>query len=118
MGSLVLEALRTEVKKTSVVVFMTASATPVVLLNETVRPLTATMYWLGPTAPSQSGGNELVGLVPLNVAPVKLTPTVCGLKTRNARPSGDGLVMSWFPGLGGIDATCGDAGFCGRPLRS
>src|SRR5438094_7385128 len=78
IGSLVEEPLRTLVKNVLVVAFTTPSATPVVLLNDTMRLLTAITYCVGPTAPSSSGGNELVGFVRESVAPVKFRPVVCG----------------------------------------
>src|SRR6187455_3382076 len=68
MGSLVPLPLRTEVKKASVDALRTPSAMPVVLLNVTRRPFTPTTYCVGPTAPSQSGGNAFVGFVPDSVA--------------------------------------------------
>src|SRR5437868_904395 len=66
----------TELKKTSVSALITPSATPFVLLNVRIRPLTATIYCDGPTAPIESGGKACVSL---RVAPRKLTPVVCGV---------------------------------------
>src|SRR5262249_15367056 len=77
-GSLVPDPFRTLVKNVFVVALRTPSATPVLLLKLTRRPFTAITYCVGPTAPSSSGGNALVGLVPESVAAVKLTPSVCG----------------------------------------
>src|SRR5439155_8301074 len=65
----------TEEKNTSVSRFSTPSATPVDLLKERMRPLTATMYCVGPTSPMLSGGKAPVSA---SVAPVKLVPRVCG----------------------------------------
>src|SRR5438093_3608359 len=77
-GSDVLEPARTELKKLTVLRFNTPSWVPVVLLNETMRPFTPTRYCVGPTAPSQSGGNELVGLKPDSVAARKFGPIAWG----------------------------------------
>src|SRR5947209_20407424 len=71
-----LSGVITELKNTSGSTFSTPSATPVDLLNERKRPLIATMYWLGPMVPIESGGNAPP--VSESVAPVKLVLIACG----------------------------------------
>src|SRR5437016_1978413 len=62
----------TEAKKTSESALSAPSATPVVLLNERNRPVTANMYCHGPTAPLGSGGN---GPSSVSVAAGKVMPS-------------------------------------------
>src|SRR5437867_4302564 len=66
----------TDLKKTSVFALMPPSATPVLLLKLRIRPLTATMNWLGPAAPMESGGKEFS--VSASVAPRKFKVRTCG----------------------------------------
>src|ERR1041384_6881589 len=66
----------TDAKNPSVSALITPSATPVVLLNVRMRPVTWTTNCVGPAAPIVSGGNAPVSV---SVAPVKLgVETVCG----------------------------------------
>src|SRR5690349_17895927 len=91
----------TEAKNGSVSVLRTPSATPVTLLKDRIRPFTATMNWLGPAAPMESGGNERVSA---RVAPRKLMSVVCGVLGAGPEPVD----------VGGQFATTGESGFEGR----
>src|ERR1051326_2918049 len=66
----------TELKNTSVLASMPPSFTPVFLLKLRIRPFSATINWLGPTAPIESGGKE--NSVSARVAPRKLKARPCG----------------------------------------
>src|SRR5437773_10884650 len=66
----------TDLKKTSLLALMPQSATPVLLLKLRIRPLRATMNWLGPAAPMESGGKEIS--VSASVAPRKFKERICG----------------------------------------
>src|SRR5215470_6785499 len=85
--------------------FSAPSASPVVLLKLRNRPFTVTRYWVGPTAPIESGGtNPGVSAI---VAPVKFVPRVCGVESvvnADGAPPG-----SWD--------TLGERGSCGSDLR-
>ena len=102
-GARVLEPRRTLVKTVFVCGFITRSATPVVLLNEMMRPLTAQMYCVGPTAPLLSGGNEPVEFVPESVAAVKFVPIDCGEKGQFPGHMLDRMI--WSAGMTGTEGT-------------
>ena len=96
----------TEAKNASIGKFSAPSATPVVLLKDLMRPLTATTNCDGPTVPMVSGGNEPVSA---SVAPVKLVETVCdfGCEAADEREFAEGANF----GLPSVPA-------CGMPSRS
>src|SRR5512135_3187777 len=90
-------------KNTSVLRFSTPSAAPVDFTKLRMRPLTATMNCVGPTAPIESGGKAFVSA---SVAPVKLIDeSVCAALGPPARASA--LVSA------GSDATSGAPGALG-----
>src|ERR1051326_2620532 len=103
----------TDAKKTSESRLSAPSVVPLVLLNDRNRPLTATIYCVGPTAPMLSGGNAPVSF---NVAPVKLVLVVCGVNGPLTVGVGSPIRD---PGEGSpacdTNAACG---FCGRWERS
>src|SRR6266576_680742 len=66
----------TELKKTSLLTLIPPSAKPVLLLKLRIRPLSATMNWLRPIAPMESGGKEFS--VSASVAPRKFRDRTCG----------------------------------------
>jgi hypothetical protein len=67
----------TELKKVLRLRFSTPSATPVVLLNDRMKTLAATMTCVGPTAPCESGGTNPPASG--DAMPRKLLLTVCGV---------------------------------------
>src|SRR6266567_8277771 len=89
----------TDLKKTSVFALMPPSATPVLLLKLRIRPLRATMNWLGPAAPMESGGKEFS--VSASVAPRKFRARTCGALGEGTEPAPDT----------GKAATSGEPGF-------
>src|SRR5438132_5439943 len=99
----------TELKNKSVSVSRTPSATPVDLLKVRIRPLTATMNCVGPTAPMVSGGKAAVSV---RTAPVKVVPIVCG-----ARGAGFWGSLANAVAAAGDCASLVDRGFWGRSCR-
>src|SRR5438445_13347329 len=96
----------TEWKKTSVFASMPPSFTPVLLLKLRMRPLIATMNWLGPAAPMESGGKEYS--VSASVAPRKLMDATCGVIGAGCEPKP----------AGGHWMTLGESGLEGRFWKS
>src|SRR5438128_2564655 len=81
--------------------FTPPSARPVLLLKLRIRPLRATMNWLGPAAPMDSGGKEFS--VSASVAPRKFKVRTCGALGPGAEPEPESgkLGASGEPGLEG-----------------
>src|ERR1019366_4699882 len=100
----------TELKNESVVVSMALSATPVVLLNERTRPLSAITNCVGPTVPIVSGGQPSQSL---KVAAVKLSVglTLCAFK-------GDALTGDGAATLVEVPTSAGDATNRGTTRRA
>src|SRR5207302_5644841 len=99
-------AVSTELKKTSLLALMPPSAAPVFLLKLRIRPLSATMNWLGPAAPMESGGKEFS--VSASVAPRKFRVRSCGDLGTGEEPELES----------GKVATSGEPGFAGRFWKS
>ena len=97
--------LRTESKNVSVATLRTPSAAPDDLRNVRMRPFRATRNCVGPAAPIVSGGKAFVSA---EVAPRKLTPSVCGAE-------GPGGATAAAPSMLAVSA--GESAFEGRSAR-